>query len=394
MGKHLVVTLKDIREDGTRSAMPAALPLPAVNLFSRQMRETYTKIHELAESILARGQLQQGVAAALTGKQVSRYVRDLNALWGTHHTVKEMTRTKIDGVWYYIVLVAGHRRYLACKEASVQKPDLKYRVVLHFGMTSEDALSVQFTENMHEKVPPHEEARTIHLAWLWMLRRHPETTLVDFSRSLNRSPETVRDALRFATLPVAIQQYAHDGKLTYGVLVELSRLAEGMEKLGSPIPETELNRQAERYMVEGTRPEDVRKAVSAVLLHTSNGQMNLFAMEMDKRPFRQVIAQHLIRTLWTQQEYLKTVARHFKDGGFNGQSYYEPETDPKVLDEYSPASPVALLLGLVEYLVSEEEHFAKLAEKVGKQEAEKLRKTMRALRRAQKHVKVLASAEV
>lgn len=393
MGASIILTTEEIRADRAKNRLEAMVPLKVVNLFSRQMRSTYTGIEALAEAIKARKQLQHGIAAALTRAEARRYIADLNALWGTEHRLADMRATKLDGKEYFIVLVAGHRRYKACEEIAKTDPSWRYLVELRFGMLAEDALSDQFTENMHEKVPPHEEAQSIHLGWLWMKKRHPELTLVAFARSLNRSPEWVRGALRFVALPEIMQRFAYDGKLAYGVLLELARLAEGMRELEKPLPERELVRWAERAMIEGQKAEDVRKLVSASLQVTASGQLSLFGDMEDTRPVRQVAAKHLIRICWENLTYLQAIARHYKDGGFNGESYFEPELDAATLANYSPMSPVRLLLAKVDYLLSEADHFEALARKVSARDADTLRAALPQLRKIHGDLQTLATRE-
>ncbi len=393
MARSITLTTEEIRADRVKNRLEAMVPLAAVNLFSRQMRSTYTGIEALADAIRTRKQLQHGIAAALTRTETRRYIADLNALWGTAHRLADMRSTTLDGTEYFIVLVAGHRRYKACEEIAKTDPSWRYLVELRFGMMAEDALSDQFTENMHEKVPPHEEAQSIHLGWLWMKKRHPELTLAAFARSLNRSPDWVRGALRFVALPEMVQRFAYDSKLAYGILLELARLAEGMLELEKALPEHELVRWAERAMIEGQKAEDVRKLVSASLQHTASGQLNLFGDIEDKRPIRQVAAKHLIRICWENLTYLQAIARHYKDGGFAETSYFEPETDAQVLANYSPTSPVRLLLAKVDYLLSEARHFEKLAGLASTADAQLFREALPQLEAIRSNVRTLARRE-
>lgn len=398
MTRAVKLSTADIRERETSKVIPARLPLRVINLSAKQMRATYSSIDELAESILSRGQLQQGIAAALTPKEAQKYVREMNMLWGTNQHISEFQAAELDGERMYIILIAGHRRYKAVEIAEGKaEHDLGYRVELRFGISAEDALSVQFTENMHEKVPPHEEAKAIHLGWLWIKRKHPRISLAQFARSLNRSSDSVKGALRFVSLPESIQQFAYDGKLAYSLLLGVARYAEGMEGMGKPLDEKELTSFAEYAMIEQLRSKDLEKIVTSRLAHAACGQLSLFEeAEVGKqRPLRKAAAEHLIRGCMLYIGYLQALSRHRKDGGFEGQSHWEPETDPDVFALFVPDSPVRMLLRMSQYLADELPHFEELARrfKLPQQEQVALRKVVRRIPQVVERVGELASLE-
>ncbi|MFN3076785.1 MAG: hypothetical protein ABT940_07895, partial [Alphaproteobacteria bacterium] len=161
----------------------------------------------------------------------------------------DFSQVILDGVPYYFILVAGHRRYRACQaildEATDEETafDGLYRVDIRFGMSVRETIPLQFNENRHQQVPPHEEARSAWKFYRWLQQNEQGLTIAGFARRIGRTPEWVRGALRFCTLPLSVQNYA-DGtegcvKLPYGILVNLARLGEEMAEItGEKFPES------------------------------------------------------------------------------------------------------------------------------------------------------------
>ena len=367
MPKTLNLTTEAIREESRVQRLPAVLPLSAINVFSRQMRETYQGLDELADSIREQTQLESGIAAALSPRQAGRFVRDLNDLWGTNLHLDQCVRVTIDGTYYYIFLVAGHRRYYACRIVEKEyQPGLKYRIDLRFNMKAEEALSIQFAENTHVRVPPHEEARAIALAWRWRKKRDDSLTRAQFARSLNRSDTWVAGALRFVDLPEHIQECVDDGRLSYGVVLQLARLISGLESLDQPITEGELEHWITTSIVHRHREPEVRALVTKRLFDATYEQTTLFGDGfVDTRPIRRVVAEGMVHGLLDFLGYLETLQKHRMAGGFRDESYFDPEVDPEHRDSYSLGSPLRLLSRSLSYLESELPHFEELARKHG-----------------------------
>lgn len=396
MAKPIVLTTESIREDNRTHTMAALLPTGAVNVFSRQMRETYSGIEELAESFVDRGQLKPGISAALTPRQAGRFIKALNELWGTCFRIEDATPSVLDGKRYYVMLIAGHRRYLACKIAVVKDPKkiTGYRTELRFGMNPEEALSVQFAENLHEKVPPHEEARSIALSWRWLKKRHPNYTMVKFARTLNRTSSWVSNALRFVALPEFIQECADDKRLAYGVLVQLARLIDTMNGLEKPLADAEMRHWVKLCIVHRYDEADVRALVSKHLFDTIHEQTSLFGDgTYDERPLRRIVAEHLIRIILDNVGYLESLSMHRQKGGFLDESYLDPETDPAHLERYSLGSPLKLLERWTRYLEGELPHFEDLAAKHGGRHRKAIQHGRRVATRARQLVTKVAAAE-
>ncbi len=179
--------------------LPVAVPLEAISILT-QVRTTLDVADDLIPSIRAQGQQTPGVAVALTPEEAAQYIVEINELWGSHHQLAGCPLVNLDGVLYYFILVAGHRRYAACTllaESMKQEDDTSvfdglYRVDIRFGMTVRETIPLQFNENRHQQVPPHEEARAAWKFYRWLQRTEPEMTVAKFARKIGRTSEWVR----------------------------------------------------------------------------------------------------------------------------------------------------------------------------------------------------------
>jgi rhodanese-related sulfurtransferase len=390
--------LREIAELHNDRVVPVCLPVEAINLLT-QVRKTIDDIDELAEGISNKGQLAQGIAAALKPHQAKAYVAELNAIRGSQHTISEFTPSIIDQKKYYVMLVAGHRRYIAVKrlvEQGVQNRhfDGQYRTVLYFGMSAHDALSLQFQENRHRQVPPHEEASAALDFYLWQRRRNPNLSRAQFGRSIGRSDSWVKSALRFCSLPESLQTLAtplkregngngggklkHQIAVPYGLLVEVARLAEGLSEMGHPMDENTLMRLVITAVAKRTKVADFRKAISARLEHVRNGQGSLFGeLPHEQRSVRRVVAPHAVQGLWGLLEYFKQLEELRKRGllGKGNESYLGPETDPRVLEQFSSGSPLRLSAKTAAFLRDILPHLGEIASQEGGRHRKDLRQS-------------------
>ncbi|MAG12333.1 hypothetical protein CL630_00795 [bacterium] len=396
-------SLADIVERESDGVVSVNLPIEVVNLLT-QIRQSLEDIDELADSIYEKGQLAQGIAAALTPQQAQEYIRDINLVMGSKHALNELTKTVIDGEDYYVVLVAGHRRYMAVKNLVERKmSETKrfnglYRVVLHFGLIASEALSVQFQENRHKQVPIHEEVAAARDFYRWKKLKDPKISIAQFARSIGRSASWVHTAMRFCTLPDSLQNLAglKDIAVPYGILTEAARLNEELKKINKPMGEDELMKLVIDAVATRMRVRRFKIIISARIEHLRNGQATLFGDDMpeQRRPVRRVVAPELIRGLWQLLEYIRNLEALRQAGAFNGESYLDPETDPKTFAEFSPGSPINLTLKMIERLQGMVPHLKKLAAKEGGRNRKVLKDGEQALREIQGVFEELEEIEI
>lgn len=170
------------------------------------------------------------------------------------------------------VLFAGHRRFRACRELRTEgRFAADVNVILFRGLSPITMALLQASENIHEAIPPHEAAHFYDITWRMLREQDPEFPLTRFAKSIGRSEETVRVALRFALLPEAIQRLVKDRVLPYGAAVELSRLS-------GIVAEEEITRRALLAAAGNHRVSQVRKQVASFLRERDLGQQSLFAI--------------------------------------------------------------------------------------------------------------------
>jgi len=366
-------SLQDLMEQDNNRVVSVRLPVLQIGYLT-QVRRTFTDIEELGESIRTRGQITKGIVAALSPTQASRYVKEINAIRGSSHTRRDLPVTMIDGKKVYLALVAGERRLRAVKWAlengrrRTRHFDGRYRADLHFGMTVADAISVQFQENRHQQVPAHEEAAAAFDFYRWQKRRNPKLSKARFGRSIGRSDTWVRRAVRFCSLPEALQALAASKKVSvpYGILTETARYANGLKALGRDVDENELIKMATDAVMRKVTVAKFRESISKRLHHLRTGQSSLFKdLPELRKPPRQVVAPEFIKGLWGFLEYMKSVEGLRQHGFFGDESPFDIESDSSVLSQYSPGSPIHLSANLMGQMRDMLPHLEKLAQQEG-----------------------------
>lgn len=386
----LVADIRDLRSH----VVSVWLPPESLSVLT-QVRKTLN-IEDLMPSILASGQETAGRAAALEPNETLIYLEGINRIWKTEHTLNDLTPVWLDGEAYYLPLIAGHRRHQTCMainhevgrgaETFTENYKGLYRVDLYFGISAAAAIKMQFNENRHVSVPPHEEAEAAWLFWRHEKAEDPELTTTQFARSIGRTNEWVKNALRFCDLPDEIQGYVkgdNPAKLTlsYGVLVSLARLAEEYKKITEEdFPEQAYLLWIQQAIAGRLNTTSFGKAVSAYLENKKleqAGQFSLFGGNDDTtgstRRTRRVVAENVVRGLWAFSEYFKAVERARTAGLLGSESYLQT---PPEAELYSPGSPIRLCSDMTEVLFLLVPHLAELARLEGRGGSRKLKASM------------------
>ena len=243
------ISLKKQVAKPPKGAVLVNLPLQSLSAL-RQMRATFStdSIVELAESLKQSGQLNPGIAVALTHDQATGYLEAINKTWGTAFALHQFNQVYVEerAEKFYFFIVAGERRYRACQHSKIPN----YPCQLHFGMSFEEAVALQAQENLHEAVPQEEAAALFALLWRTQKKNNPLLTLQEFAKKMGKSPDAIRRAVRFMALPISVQElvlpntkYKTKG-VSYGILCELARLQEAQIKASLAYKEEELIRLA------------------------------------------------------------------------------------------------------------------------------------------------------
>jgi len=352
--------------------LSAAIPLHLhiINTLP-QVRKTMNAngdMDDLVESILSKGQKVAGLALALKPRAARQYLKEVNRLWGTKHSLRSLKKVHFSdkGGEHYLILVYGHRRLRACALAQkrLQSGETStsfvgtYRCDIHFGMSFQDAFSIQLLENLYLAPPKHEELAAMWRYWRYLRASDPFLSVSTFARTIGRRPEVVRDMLRFSNLPEAVQDKirpdAPGGKASFALLKEVARKAEAFEAFDKPMGELELIRLVDLLVAKRVRASDYARQVSEEIRHLQNEQQDLFAEMLSEpvetRTIRKVAAAELIQSILRNIHYLATINAMMKTDAFGGLSPYAEGTQKEISAQFSPDSPARTALKLMEVL--------------------------------------------
>lgn len=300
-----------------------------------QPRQTFESIDVLADDIGDKSILEPPILARFKERSCRRYLTVINHLWGTKFRIGKLRSVKERGRVVYYILLAGERRYRALshlwqigcssclekhgpeKPGSCFKrhfPDSQFDVRICLDIPPLKALYLQLSENTHMRVPPHEEARAYSRLFNLIREADPEMTVGRFARRVGRSSEAIKNALRFCSLPVSIQEVVEAKKVPYGVVVQIARLKEG--GVSDDNLELWLNRAiASRYRVEA-----MTDLVNGYLVNLNSGQGLLEIMDATQELLyvrsliRGTVEKSSIQALWATLHYFRRVLGLFEEG--------------------------------------------------------------------------------
>jgi len=322
-----------------------------------QPRRTFNEIEELGLSILIHNIIYLPVLAYFNRESLERYLSVLSILWRTPLPVEDYLPFGIydqeRGENYYKVLIDGERRIRGCRRyltvGCEDHPDVAGCYKLHFGdecvevtlcvnISPMEALLLQSVTNSHNRVPANEDA--IFLDNLFRMFRlcDPKFPVRKFARLVGRSPETVKNAVRFCGLPEDIQTMVPD-EIPYGIACMVAWLQESAD-----ISKAELHDWALMAITGKYKVPDFRKVVGDFVRQQQNGQTSLLDLfsdkqreELKKGNRRMIVARHTIHAIWDWINYFTLILRLFEEGKLG------KEDSP-----FSVRSPVRVFRTLIE----------------------------------------------
>jgi hypothetical protein len=177
-----------------------------------------------------------------------------------------------------------------------------------------------------------------------------EFSMAQFARKVGRSPETVRNAIRFSELPFAVQDYVAKGFVPYGIGVELTRLQR------SGIKKSQLDWWALRAATERKKVPEFRELVTKYLVNQNSGQIDLLGIvtaeeeKLQRRlHIKRTVEANVIQALWSWIHYFQKVRLLFEEGKLG-----LPDSP------FSSRSPRRVFLALVEEIERVLPHFRKI----------------------------------
>lgn len=316
------VSLNEMKADPPQGTIDLNLPLSFIGaLHQMRSRMSLIGIDDLVESIKQMGQQMPGIMVALARQEAAEYLRNINEMWGTNYQLRNFRSVHVveKGEALYFFLIAGHRRLKAVEMAKLST--LYVRV--YFESSFMNALLMQYHENVHEQVPPDNEARFITLFWRKAKNANPDLPLAHFARSLGKKPEVVRRSIRFTALPIPVQELVVPNNnfkkgIAYSLLCELARLQEAYAEAGKPYSEAELMHFAYTLVAECKTAKRAAAWVSEriTVLH---GQEELFELSPQEAAdgARRTVGTTLEKTVRVGEEHLRVVARFHANGSVN-----------------------------------------------------------------------------
>ncbi len=326
--------------NATRSHYKEELvPFDQINVLP-QGRKTFDveELHNLSDSIAEEGLIQPPLIIRFDSEAAEKYLFVINGLWGTQIRLADLkpTTDKEDfEKQVYYILVAGERRYrsmkilqdVGCSECQEtygegncysrhfeDHPDmLEARVGENVAPIQ--AIYRQASENIHNSLPPHEEADYYnHILTLVRIAR-PEYPLSKFAKKVGRSESKIRDSLRYTNLPSEVKSAVEGGHLPYGMAVEIARMAE------QKVEPDDINFYTKRAMAGNLRVDDFKKTIMDYLRNRSSGQvslLDLFSAEqiqsLEKLKIKKVVEKEIIKAMWSWIYYFSKVNALFEDG--------------------------------------------------------------------------------
>lgn len=286
-------------------------------LVQMRARMSTAGLEDLAASIKEVGQHTPGLVVALSADEAKEYLASINGMWGTEYSLSEFESVFLTEMncSYYLFLVAGHRRFRAVDLAGL--PDFYAR--LHFETEFSDALLMQYHENIHEHVPPDNEARFVTLLWRKAKKENTKLTLGQFARSLGKKPETVRRSIRFTALPVKVQELVMPSEefkkgIAFALLCELARLQEARIAAKKGYSDQELMQLAYVLVTQYKTAKSAAAWVSTQI-RVLQGQSDMFNLSIVDAldGARKTVSTRLEGTVRAGHEHLRVVARLHKE---------------------------------------------------------------------------------
>lgn len=316
-----------------------------------QGRKTFVDIDILAEDIAAKNLLNPPLVARLNQESAEKYLAAINAIWNTEFKVDDLHHVNEEGEGQYYILIAGERRYRACKTLEdhacsdcAKKFGEEGCFSRHFpkglevrvcdNISPVEAVFRQASENTYMSIPPHEEAQYYDALMRAVRSANPDYSLTQFARDVGRGVEKVRDAMRFCKLPPEIQDYVREGRITYGVAVEIGRLVEANAPLG------DIDYYITSLLGGRVTAQEFSKTVSKYLFNPVLDRNTLFDLEVDedlkRGNIKWIVERETIKAIWSWIYYFKRVISLFNEGLLGNQD-----------SPFSSASPLRVYKTLI-----------------------------------------------
>ncbi len=139
----------------------------------------------------------------------------------------------------FVRVIAGQHRYMAVSQINLEGEILPLKVsVANRELNPYEVIEIQITENLQNKMTSAQDAQVINSLWQRMkvLKENEDIklTVTEFARSVSRSPDVVRDAIKYVEgLSPVVQKFVDEKILSYTVsllLTEAENIVKGRDR--------------------------------------------------------------------------------------------------------------------------------------------------------------------
>ena len=313
------------------------LPLAEINVLP-QPRKTFFELEAFSLNIAEKGLLNPPTIARFTRDGAGQYIATINLVWNTSFSLQDLHAVKQGRKIFFYILIAGERRLRACQMLQSEgcseckgkygagSPEARQCFLRHFGGDTIEvrvcvdipplaALFLQHSENTHLRPLPHEEAHAYSALWKLVKYVDPKYPLARFARKIDRSPDTVRNALLFCRLPEDVQDAVIGGLIPYGVGVELASLETKAKLSGEELTWWFMRSVSENYKVA-----EFRAIAQKYIRHKASGQISMLEIMQEKqdeilaRHVRETVEKNTVKAVYSWLYYFRRVLTLFEEG--------------------------------------------------------------------------------
>lgn len=319
-----------------------------------QPRQTFEGIEELAWDIAQSSFLYPPIVCAFDKGFFEKYLEVINRIWGMGFNSQNLPQGA-DGKVY--TLIDGERRIRAaqylldhsCEDCGLNGgcfekhfPGGLLELTICRNISPHKAISIQFRANMHMSVPAHEEAEAMARNWRFIKQVDPSFSLARFAREIGRSPDTVRNAVKFCELPEEIQDMVRRKYIPYGIALELARAqANGVKDVRNLMTDAMVGKQ---------KVSEFRGIIDGRIRDLKSGQQSLDLIfqeiqetEARQKHLRRVAGEQFLGGVWNFNSYMRVLLRLFEENlialkcsplSSGGNREYSPNSPIRVLREH------------------------------------------------------------
>ena len=332
-----------------------------------QVRKTFKDIDLLADNIYENGLMELPIIVVYDEPHAQKHLDTINELEGTELNLDHLTAAiGEDGTRIYNVLLAGERRVRACKKLREEgryeevfggdEIDVRYRT----NINPVKAIFIQLSENTQDSVPAHEEAEKHDEMFRFLRLQIPDYPLARYAKQVGRSEGKIRESLRFCMLPEQIKDYVKDGLISYGIGVEIARLAQADADVN------DMEFYAVKALTGRLRVDDFKDVIDSYFNNRKGNMFEIFQDEqlgVSKRAaHRKVVKKELIMALWSWIHYFKHVKGLFESGQLGEEDSPFSDGSPRRL--YTQAVSLFVDLAPLFKGVMTKNEFARVSEQI------------------------------